>query len=448
VPLRALLVLLLLLPPLAGPLRAAEGDEALRERAREIRLVVESITGIPFPRPVEIRIIGKPEVRPFFEEEIARELPTGKIDFLQRSFIRLGMAEPDFDLEEAFLDLVSSQVAGFYHSREEVLYLIRGMAAQEMILAHELTHALQDQIDDLDGTADALDDEHRDDALAAYQALYEGEAMIVMAQHFAKTMDAGSVQDVLGMLAESGAQSAVLERAPLFLRESLIFPYTYGQTFATRAFNGGTGFGPLRRLFRDPPASTEQILHPYKYYDTRDRPTRLALRDLAGALGPRWRRLGRSELGEAGAGWLLRHHGVGQLEAMRAARGWDGDAFVLLAEAPGPEKGEAIREGLVWVSTWDSAAHAHRFRKAFEAALTETHGRPDAHLAGGGAHWTRPGDTAILLRRWGREVVFLNGFREPELTALRARLTRLKTSGALFAEDHRDDAAPPPAGDE
>ncbi len=440
--------LLLLLPLSAGTARPAEtdGDDALIRRSREIQREVVAITGVAFPAPVAIRILDRGAVRSFFVEELAREVPPEKLDFLERSFIRFGMAEPDFDLEAAFLDLVASQVAGFYHSRQETLYLIRGMAAQEMIIAHELTHALQDQINDLDGTTDVLDDETRDDALAAYQALYEGEAMLVMASFFARNMAMSDVSDVLKLMAESSSQDAALRRAPLFLRESLLFPYTYGQPFVSTVFTGGD-FRAVRGLFDDPPASTEQILHPYKYFGTRDRPTRIALEGLAGTLGPRWRRLGRSELGEAGTGWLLRHHGVEMSEAYGAARGWDGDAFVLLERHAEEGTTGAPGEGLVWVSTWDSEAHAHRFRKTFADALREALGRPDAHLPGG-AHWTRPDGTTILLRRWGGEVVYLNGFREEELPRLREQLTRLKRSGTLFSEDHRYDAAGASAGDE
>ena len=139
-----------------------------------------------------------------------------------------------------------------------------------------------------------------------------------------------------------------LREAPVILSESMIFPYFRGLVFCAKLTNEG-GWDALNRAYKNPPLSTEQILHPEKYSNDPDAPTAVDLGKLDA--GTEWKELGRNVVGEMQLGVLLRRHA-----GKSAAAGWDGDQYAVFE---GPEG----KLGLVWFTTWDSAKIRLNFSK-------------------------------------------------------------------------------------
>ncbi|MCX7935530.1 MAG: hypothetical protein N3A66_09780, partial [Planctomycetota bacterium] len=258
-------------------LTAEDEEAALRQSAVRVQRNLEQIYGAAFPRPVHIAVIARPAVEAILAEELDREVPPEEMRFRQEAMRRFGLLPADCDLRRTMLDLFVEQVEGFYIPRQRTLYLIKGRPFQDILIAHELVHALQDQVADLYALQEARRGD--DDAAAALQAVAEGQAVLAMNAYARRFVSPWAMAfDSAVMSLGYAGRTARLRAAPLALREGLFFPYFKGAPFVMRAWQKGGLMGSLR-LFARLPESTEQILWPEKYYDRPDRPTPLALAD-------------------------------------------------------------------------------------------------------------------------------------------------------------------------
>src|SRR5262249_50832390 len=307
------------------------------------------------------------------------------------------------------------------------------------VIAHELTHALADQHYDLDTLQKAVKKD--DDRSMALSALIEGEATLTM---FGASMDDWE-GDITGLPAENlewtfnlispfmafmgGGQS--LRKAPALISESMIFPYFKGMVFCAKMTNKG-GWPAIDDVYRDPPLSTEQVIHPEKYFQQLDLPMTIEL----GALKPGegWKEVGRNVLGEMQTAIMLRKHG-----AKAAAAGWDGDRYAVF-------EGPSGKLGLVWLSTWDSDDDAREFYKGYVAYQTSKVGHlgsPPSPLPD--SVWRNRDNQLFVVRRSGRDVAVVEGFGAAQTPALldavlQAKKTEVKPSG------HRKVTPKPGAG--
>ena len=191
----------------------------------------------------------------------------------------LGLVPPNFPLKQTYIDLLGEQVAAFYDQHQHRLFMFEDAALSgaqnRIILAHELTHALQDQNFGL--LKLPLEAKNNDDRAEAASALIEGDATLVMSQYMAQDLSWQTLTDTVGTsLTQNMAQ---LREAPRFLREMLVFPYLKGQQFCAAAFARG-GFAALSAVYAHPPSSTAQILHPEKYFaEPREEPVPVVFPD-------------------------------------------------------------------------------------------------------------------------------------------------------------------------
>ena len=313
-----------------------------------------------------------------------------------------GLAPPDFAYRSFLIKLLTEQVAGYYDPKAREFYLADWIEidGQKPVMAHELTHALQDQHFNLKrfekwpkGDSDA--------ELAAH-ALIEGDATLAMMQYLGR-----HPLIALSFLRTSQESSTEqFKQAPRALRESLIFPYQYGLTWATQLHRRG-GWAMVSNAFRKLPLSTEQILHAEKYFSY-ERPVKLTLPNFRPSLGPGWKRIDNNVNGEWGYYLVLDEYLNNSTESKRAAAGWGGDRFAIY-EGPG-----STDVFLAQVSVWDTADDAKEF---FEAYLARTFKRfPEAgknvgDLARNGDQrheWTARAGRGVLEMR-GSRVVILEG---------------------------------------
>ncbi|HLJ48567.1 MAG TPA: hypothetical protein VKU01_21275 [Bryobacteraceae bacterium] len=260
----------------ACPLTAQQTP--LNEQIEKIEAGLTQITGLKFTKPVPSATIDKAGLHKFLEERIHDEVKPEELHAQEVSLKMLGFIPADFDLHKATVDLLTEQAAAFYDYHKKKLFIIEtgnkeadvSSDAGQMALAHELSHALADQNFHLDKyIREGL---RSDDGSSARLAVMEGQASWLMSA-YTSLQSTGTAEIPTGVLElmtrtiEAGAeQYPVFAKAPPYLRESLVFPYTQGLLFQNFLYQkqGKEGFSTP---FRRPPDSTMQILHPEKYME-------------------------------------------------------------------------------------------------------------------------------------------------------------------------------------
>ncbi|MBI3449788.1 MAG: hypothetical protein HY049_12835 [Acidobacteria bacterium] len=330
-----------------GPL-----DPALGSALVAIESSLAKLRGIPFERDVTTAALTHAGARAYVRDLLHDEYPGHRLVDEQESLRYFGLLGPDQDLEAIYLNLMEAQVAGLYDPPTRTLYVVEGPLSGAVPLAHELAHALMDQAFDLDALERGVRDD--DDRALALSSLVEGEATMVMtlwAMEHARDPDVAALGGADGEAAMK-ASSKGLDEAPPFLRDLLMFPYVSGMTWAAEIMKQGGGLRALDAYFKEPPESSEQILHPAKSIAPRDVPSSID-ESLASAGLPRGAEVVKSgSMGEFAIRFLL----GGGAPGSAAAAGWDGDRFAL-ARAGGAAH-------LNWVSVWDTAEDAEEFAAA------------------------------------------------------------------------------------
>jgi len=313
--------------------------------------------------------------------------------------IAFGLAPRDFAYRGFLIKLLTEQVAGYYDPKAQQFYLADWieLEGQKPVMAHELTHALQDQHFNLKrfekwpkGDSDA--------ELAAH-ALIEGDATLAMTLYMAKhPLVALAFIKSLGSQEEASEQ---INKAPRALRESLLFPYEEGSNWATQLYKRG-GWDMVSKAFTKLPQSSEQILHAEKYF-AYEPPQKVALPDLRNVLGPTWKRIDYDVNGEWGCYLILDEFLNDTAESKRAAEGWGGDRYALY-ESGNP--GEAV---IAQLTAWDTPADAIEFFDAYAKRTAKRY--PEARESGtrGERMEWQTQNGAIALELHGSRVAFVEG---------------------------------------
>lgn len=382
--------------PTTGPSPSAPGTPLPSAEAARIYDAIEdqvlAIRGLD-PVAVARETIDAATLQEMNASSFDEDNPPEYVAGTERLYKALGLIDEDLALRSLFLDLIDSQVAGFYRPDRETLYVVSRSGAingaDKITFAHEYDHALQDANFPgvFDEQADLLD---QTDRAMARAAIYEGDATLLMSLWAIANLSPEEFQDVIA--AGSDPEStAVLARTPPILVESLLFPYNAGASFI-QPRQIAAGWAGVDDLYAELPASTEQILHADKY-DAGEDPVEVAvpIDDLVAGLGSGWSVTIQDTFGEFQTGVWLRESGVPNVDAMAAAAGWGGDRLAVL---DGPNDAWAV----ILRTAWDSDADAAEFETAAGTAV-EAAGGPAAVLPGSGGktRWFLVGSDADVL---------------------------------------------------
>jgi hypothetical protein len=253
---------------LSGLLADRQGadDLALERRQRgEIERTVADLSGLKFLRPVVYREIAHAELPTVLTQKLSQQVPDTEFESVGLELSALGLIPAGMDLKRVYLALLGEQIGAFYDQHTHELFTFSGHpltnSQNQVIMAHELTHALQDQHFDL--LKLPLEAKGNDDRALAASALVEGDATLVMNQYLTGNLSAAVLRESLaGALSTDVRQLAA---APRYLRETLLFPYLQGLQFVT-ALEAKGGRAAVSRAFANPPASTSQVMHPERYF--------------------------------------------------------------------------------------------------------------------------------------------------------------------------------------
>ncbi len=325
----------------------AATDEVLRETSQ--------LRGLKVLRPVKSGAQSRAEIERMIMRNLDEESSPAEMRASELALKKLGLVPADFRYRSFIINLLTEQVAGYYDPKQGRFYLADwiDLEGQKPVIAHELTHALQDQHFNLrrferwpkgDG-----------DRELAIHALIEGDATLAMYAYVRRNpLSAIALARAMGA-DEGGSQQ--IDRAPRALRESLMFPYERGLTFAEQLYRRG-GWARVSQAFADLPQSTEQILH-FEKYAAREMPVKVETPDLASRLGRGWKQTDADVNGEWGLYLILDEYLKDERDSRRAAAGWGGDRYALYE---GAHPGEVM---LAQLTVWDTVADAQEFFNAY-----------------------------------------------------------------------------------
>jgi hypothetical protein len=450
---------------------AQQAQELLRSVDQVLKFASED-TRLPIRQPVKRKLASAEEVKQYFSDRLRDDKETQRLERAEAVLKKLGLLPRKFDLRSFFVDLLEEQVAGFYDEHTRTVYLLDWVepGQQKPVLAHELTHALQDQTLGLEKWTKAAESEEDvvekkvkkpdaeegdfevppEEAAIARSALLEGQAMFVLIDYLYSPVNRSLATDPLLAIPFKQAttdspQYPVLKSAPLYLKESLTFPYTFGLDFVQELLLKGGKAQAFAGALKDPPRNTRDIMTPKSYF-SRERIPALRVPALKPFLGPGYERYDVGSIGQFDV-YVMLEQFADDKTARRLSPAWRGgfyyaalrppekDAAAAKPEPAAPAAGDSKEEkkeerpapappvepeslALVYLSRWDSPESASKFAAFYAAALLQRYKfaqGEDAPSAKAGAEpparrkWTTDAGPVFIEQR-GEWVLVLESF--------------------------------------
>ncbi|MDD5748601.1 MAG: hypothetical protein PHP64_06110 [Actinomycetota bacterium] len=359
---------------------AHSGKTIESKRYNEIEQRVSSLRELSIKKPVRFIEAGENIIRAILIQEQLNEESSRETEVAQKMMVALGLFPQNKSLEETLLDTLTEQIAGSYNDEAKVITVVAGKGAgssmDSITMAHELTHALQDEHFHLDKPP-LKNDDYNSDTELAITSLVEGDATNTMYEYTQKYLSFAQLKNVAE---ESQAMSSEeLESAPRYVRESLLFPYGKGLEFV-QAIKSRKGIKGLNACYRNPPLSSEQIMHPEKYLSGQDNPIPVNLPDISSSLGKDWKLLKTEILGEFDvAVWFEEFCGL--LDSQEASSGWGGNAIQYYENKN--KKGAVVN-----FFTWDSEQDAREFFRLYKNLIKNRFKSSLKHLGSSDSFYT------------------------------------------------------------
>ncbi len=354
VPLFTLVVLVLVGCRGAPP--QAQDDRGLAALVDSLRAPVEQAAGLKFKSPPRSAMRTREQVRAYLIGKLDEELTPSRLHGLEEAYRLFGLLPDTLPLRSLLLDIYTEQVAGYYDPDSTTFFGVAGSDRSQLrlVLAHEMVHALQGQYLALDSI---LKSTANNDRLTAAQAILEGQATIASLDVLAPGQGVSKNPQFWEMYRDQvqlqQGSMPVFARAPLIIRQSLIFPYLDGAEFmhwwASSRHADTLPYGPRM------PVSTEQILHPERY-ERGDGPVGLEFAEPGGVY--------EDVLGESEIRVLIATLAGSDEVQTVVPIGWGGDLFRVYDTRGGP--------ALIWYVVWDDQRSRDRFHAESGAALRKT----------------------------------------------------------------------------
>jgi len=389
---------------LAAPQTSQPTDSAkiTSEQAKQLFSLVDELikfssdeTGLPIKATVKRQIISRDAVEKNLKEKFDEDDSTKRLQQSEIVLKKFGLLDRDFALKPFLLALLKEQIEAYYEPKTKTVYLLDWVDAEEQkpVLAHELTHALQDQHSDLTKWNDQTPDEvshnyaedvdhvNRDEMDTAREAVVEGQATAVMMDYILKPMGKSLVKDpevidAVGQQLNSAANSPVLSRAPLLLAESMLFPYREGLGFEQDVWMDQGQAAAFTGTLDHPPTSSWEILNP-REYEMRHAPSVPLIPNIHPLVDPLYKPYDIGQIGQLDLRILVQLFG-GEQAASRLTPAWDGGMYwagQLLSAKTEAAKARTDSLAIFYLSSWKNAASAQSFAELYANELRRKYDR-------------------------------------------------------------------------
>jgi hypothetical protein len=374
----------------------AKQEKELLSDEDQILHFVSKDTDLPIKDAVKCRFISRDAVNKELRKKFEEDKDTKRMERSELVLKKFGLLDEDFNLRPFLLSLLTEQIAGFYDNKTKQMNLLDWVPIdqQKPVMAHELTHALQDQMvgltkwDDQEddsgknGVAQNVDQDNshiaRDESDTAREAVLEGQAMVSFADYM--LADNGhpgkTIRDFpqVGQMLESGAgdtsDSPVLARAPLVLQQALLFPYTSGLEFEQTVLTQKGTDRAFAGVLNQPPNSSFEIMTPEAYLRRTPVPVML-LPDIHPLLKDAgYEPYDVGVMGELDVRMTAELFG-GKPLAVALAPEWDGGIYYAAQrkDATDAQKQTTSSLALLYSSHWKNEDSARSFFEVFEQEL-------------------------------------------------------------------------------
>ena len=288
----------------------AEAKELLNA-VDEVLKFDSGATGLRIKHEIKRQLADREQVQKYIESRLKDDEDTQRLRHSEVVLKKLGLLPRDFDLQTFLVQMLREQVAGYYDAKTKTVYLLDWLppAQQLPVLAHELTHALQDQNFGLEkwigrGTSEKTPTEEArgDEEIAARHAVIEGQAMAAMIDYLLaptgnSVVNSPMITEAIQQGMAESADSPVFNRAPLFLKRVMLFPYREGLSFERELLVKGGKEKAYAGVFKLPPLNTRQLMEPATYLAGEKLPD-MPVPDLAKLLGKEWEKYDVGSIGE------------------------------------------------------------------------------------------------------------------------------------------------------
>jgi hypothetical protein len=361
------------------------GDRVDSAQVAKIESGIQNVRQLRFKQAVPLDVKTADQAEAMMEADLMRDYTDNQLEADAVAGALTGLYPAGMDLKAQSLKLLKSQVAGFYDPRGKEMVLVEGGAdlgiwnsaaqfmiqrdvAGEMLLAHELTHALQDQNFDL---ATRLDEVKNDDDRAlALKSVAEGDATIAGFAYAAGRMD-DSTPDALADSLKNLPQALAAEApdTPQGLSAPLLFQYSDGVRFVGEAYRRG-GWSAVDALYRNPPQSSHQILHPALYFDGGAPQPRIELAGYERIMSG-WKKADDDSYGELLIRVILERNLGKQSNEVGLAARWTADRMIILQESRGVN--------VIWMIAFSDDRTASHFAVVYQTLLDRLLGDSTPH---------------------------------------------------------------------
>lgn len=373
---------------------------AVREATAEVLQETSELRKLSILRPVRSGAQSRAEIEQMLVRNLNESASAEEMHGSELVLKKLGLAPADFQLRPFIIKLLAEQVAGYYESKTQEFYLADwiDIDGQKPVIAHELTHALQDQHFNLRRFEKWP--KHDSDAELAAHSLIEGDASFLMMQYIVRN-PARQLAFMKSMGATGADATEQIEKAPRVLRETLLFPYFQGMAWVAGVYKQG-GWDAVSATYANLPKSTEQILHNDKYV-ANEAPQKVSLHDISTSLGRGWKMADNDVEGEWGYYLILDQILESPDVSKKASAGWGGDRYALFT---GPKPTDVL---VVQKTVWDTETDAREFFDAYVARTTKRYGvQPSAETDAERASW-KTSEGGALVKISGTTVIILEG---------------------------------------
>lgn len=365
------------------------------EQAKQLFSLVDELiqfssqeTGLPVKSEVKRQLTTRAEVEKYLNDQFNNDEGSKRLQKDEIVLKKFGLLDRDFDLKPFLVTLLKEQIEAYYDSKTKTVNMLDWVDAEEQkpVLAHELTHALQDQHSDLekwnDQTPDDVstnadeDKDHlaKDEMDTARDAIAEGQATAVMMDYILKPMGKSLVKDpeVLNLLKDqmSGNDSPVMARAPLLLSESMLFPYREGLSFEQDVWMDQGQKAAFAGALDRPPTSSWEIINP-REYEKHSIPAVPLMPDIHPVVDAAYKPYDIGQVGQLDLHIMAELFG-GDRAAADLTPAWNGGIYwagQLRSAKTAAEQGSTKSLAFFYLSVWKNPTAAEAFAKLYAKSL-------------------------------------------------------------------------------